>query len=44
MIAGVAGLILSFFQDAIWAERAGGRRRGGPVAEEERREVTPPRY
>lgn len=43
MIAGVAGLILSFFQDAIWAERAG-RRRAAPVAEEERREVTPPRY
>lgn len=40
MIAGAAGLVLSFFQDAIWAERT---RRRGVVGEEERREV-PPRY
>jgi TRAP-type C4-dicarboxylate transport system permease small subunit len=44
MIAGAIGLILSFFQEAIWSERA--RRR--EVAAEERREVppreVPPRY
>jgi membrane-bound ClpP family serine protease len=44
MIAGAVGLILSFFQEAIWSERA--RRR--EVAAEERREVppreVPPRY
>jgi prolipoprotein diacylglyceryltransferase len=45
MIAGGAGLILSFFQDAIWGERV--RRR--QMAEEERREAEvpprmPPRY
>jgi prolipoprotein diacylglyceryltransferase len=46
MIAGAAGLILSFFQDAIWGERV--RRR--QLAEEERREAAevpprvPPRY
>ena len=39
MIAGVAGLVLSFFQEAIWSERT--RRR--EAAYEERREV-PPRY
>lgn len=46
MIAGVAGLILSFFQEAIWSDRT--RRREATAAEErgvveERREV-PPRY
>lgn len=42
MIAGVAGLILSFFQEAIWSNR---RRRGEAAALEERREVRePPRY
>ena len=45
MIAGVAGLILSFFQEAIWAERTRRREVG---REEERREVppreVPPRY
>jgi uncharacterized iron-regulated membrane protein len=43
MIAGAAGLILSFFQEAIWTERA--RRRGAAVDERELppREV-PPRY
>jgi Domain of unknown function (DUF6458) len=48
MIAGAAGLILSFIQQAIWSDRA---RRGAvpPPAEapvvEERREVRePPRY
>ena len=39
MAAGAAGLILSFFQEAIWAERT--RRRD--VVGEERREL-PPRY
>lgn len=41
MIAGAAGLILAFFQEAIWTERRGRRR---DVAEEERREAPPPRY
>ena len=47
MIAGAAGLVLSFFQDAIWSDRA--RRREADLAE--RREVRgggeyrePPRY
>jgi hypothetical protein len=39
MIAGGAGLVLAFFQEAIWAERS--RRRDAAV--DERREV-PPRY
>ncbi len=39
MIAGAAGLVLAFFQEAIWTERS--RRR--QVAAEERREA-PPRY
>ncbi|HEY8083792.1 MAG TPA: DUF6458 family protein [Solirubrobacterales bacterium] len=39
MIAGVAGLILSFFQEAIWSERA---RRRESVAIEERGELPPP--
>jgi uncharacterized membrane protein YhaH (DUF805 family) len=42
MIAGAAGLVLSFFQEAIWARR---RRDIDPAAMEERREVRePPRY
>lgn len=41
MIAGAAGLILSFFQDAIWGERM--RRREAPPPAEERRDL-PPRY
>lgn len=45
MIAGVAGLILSFFQEAIWSDRA---RRREAAMPEERREVppreAPPRY
>jgi hypothetical protein len=46
MIAGVAGLILSFFQEAIWSDR---RRRRDALIEEERaaqpvaREELPPR-
>lgn len=44
MIAGGAGLVLAFFQEAIWSERS--RRR--EVAAEERREAppreAPPRY
>ena len=52
MIAGVAGLILSFFQDAIWSDRRRRRdvlleeREAAAVPREEvppRREV-PPRY
>lgn len=39
MIAGAAGIVLSFFQEAIWTERT--RRRD--LAEAERREA-PPRY
>jgi len=39
MIAGVAGLILAFFQEAIWNERS--RRRD--VAVDDRRDA-PPRY
>lgn len=41
MIAGAAGLVLSFFQEAIWNERA--RRRDAALAEEERRAAPPPR-
>lgn len=45
MIAGGAGLILSFFQEAIWSDRA---RRREATYPEERREVppreVPPRY
>jgi hypothetical protein len=40
MIAGAAGLVLSFFQEAIWTERA--KRREVAVVPEERREVPPP--
>jgi Domain of unknown function (DUF6458) len=48
MIAGAAGLVLSFFQEAIWSDRA--RRREvaateqrDAVAAQERRDL-PPRY
>jgi hypothetical protein len=45
MVAGVAGLILSFFQEAIWSDRV--RRREATVPAE-RQEVppreVPPRY
>jgi cytochrome c oxidase subunit IV len=40
MIAGAAGLVLSFFQEAIWSDRT--RRR--EVAAEEERLREPPRY
>jgi hypothetical protein len=40
MAAGAAGLILAFFQEAIWSERS---RRRQVAAEEERRDL-PPRY
>lgn len=40
MIAGAAGLILSFFQEAIWSERARRREYG----EERREPPPPPRY
>jgi Domain of unknown function (DUF6458) len=49
MIAGAAGLVLSFFQEAIWSDRARRREaalpeeRPGAVVPEERREP-PPRY
>jgi len=40
MIAGAAGLVLSFLQEALWS-----RRRAGDAALEERREVRePPRH
>ncbi|MFL5899966.1 MAG: DUF6458 family protein [Solirubrobacterales bacterium] len=42
MIAGVAGLVLSFFQEAIWSDRTR-RREALPPPPEERREP-PPRY
>lgn len=41
MIAGAAGLVLSFFQEAIWSERA---RRRETVLEERRDPREPPRY
>ena len=42
MIAGAAGLLLSFLQESIWSRR---RREVDPAAQEERREVRePPRY
>jgi hypothetical protein len=37
MIAGVAGLILSFFQESIWSDRA----RPREAALEERRDLRP---
>jgi membrane-bound ClpP family serine protease len=43
MIAGAAGLILSFFQEAIWTERARRREVGVDGREPPPREV-PPRY
>jgi hypothetical protein len=42
MIAGAVGLILSFFQEAIWAERT--RRREFGPGEERREPPLPPRY
>jgi uncharacterized protein DUF6458 len=41
MIAGAAGLVLSFFQEAIWSERA---RRREAALEEPRDPREPPRY
>lgn len=41
MIAGVAGLILSFFQEAIWSDRR--RRREAPIEERRGVEELPPR-
>jgi hypothetical protein len=44
MIAGAAGLVLSFLQEAIWSRRTR-RDEFAPPAVEERREVRePPRY
>ena len=42
MIAGAAGLVLSFFQEAIWTERA--KRREAVIGEERREPPPPPRY
>jgi hypothetical protein len=42
MIAGAAGLLLSFLQEAIWSNRA--RRREVPAVEERREVREPPRY
>lgn len=47
MIAGAAGLVLSFFQEAIWSGRARRREEAAvdrPVAEERRELRQPPRY
>jgi TRAP-type C4-dicarboxylate transport system permease small subunit len=45
MIAGAAGLVLSFLQDAIWSRRRRDEVPPGAPAVEERREVRePPRY
>jgi len=45
MIAGAAGLVLSFLQDAIWSRRRRDEVPPGGPAVEERREVRePPRY
>lgn len=47
MIAGVAGLVLTFFQEAIWSDRARRREAAPPderVAEERREVREPPRY
>lgn len=41
MIAGAAGLVLSFFQEAIWSGRA---RRREELAQEGREPREPPRY
>ena len=41
MIAGVAGLVLSFFQEAIWSDRV---RRREALPEEPREPREPPRY
>jgi membrane-bound ClpP family serine protease len=43
MIAGAVGLVLSFFQEAIWTERATRRREAAVPPAEERRDL-PPRY
>lgn len=47
MIAGVAGLVLTFFQEAIWSDRRRRREAAPPderVAEERREVREPPRY
>jgi hypothetical protein len=43
MIAGAAGLVLSFFQDAIWADRASRRERVVEQPVERERVVERPR-
>lgn len=42
MIAGAAGLVLSFLQELIWSRRA--RRDEAPAVEERREVREPPRY
>jgi membrane-bound ClpP family serine protease len=50
MIAGAAGLVLGFFQEAIWTDRtrrrevAATERRDAVAAQEEQRRDLPPRY
>ena len=48
MIAGIVGLVLSFFQEAIWSDRVRRREAGAVPPEEERvpveRREAPPRY
>jgi hypothetical protein len=44
MIAGAAGLVLSFFQEAIWTERARRREAGAEERQELPPREAPPRY
>ncbi len=44
MIAGAAGLILSFLQEAIWSRRRRDEVPPGPAVEERREVREPPRY
>jgi hypothetical protein len=44
MIAGGAGLILSFLQEAIWSDRARRREATAPLPEERVEPREPPRY
>jgi membrane-bound ClpP family serine protease len=44
MIAGAVGLVLSFFQEAIWTERARRREVGVEEGREPARREVPPRY
>ncbi len=44
MIAGAAGLVLSFIQEAIWSRRRRDEVPPGPAVEERREVREPPRY